>query len=90
MGLEKHVNRVIEEADSDLLNHCYWLKGDLVVNANASKRIMRILDASDEFGPTRNNGLGRIEFGSYHQFYPDESFLNSAEYWDRFKAGLVD
>lgn len=90
IGLERHVNKVIERADPDLLDQYYWHGGSLfVVTADVAERIMRILDASGEFGPTRYN-VGAIEFGEYCDFYPEQAVLCYAEYWDKFKSGSVD
>ena len=69
MGLESHVNRVIEEKDISLIKYLCWNRGLNVSNKEIAKRIMSILDDSGEFGKTRyDENSKRIYFGIYKTF----------------------
>ncbi len=87
MGLEKHVDNVIEEGNHLLSLCCTWDNGLKVNNALTAFDIMKILDGSGEFGPTRyNSDTKEIEFGVVKDFYKGYDYL---KYCLRFKAGLI-
>jgi len=50
MGLESHVNRVIDEAAPELRREYAWGDGLRVKGLTAAKKICKILDDSGEFG----------------------------------------
>jgi hypothetical protein len=65
MGLERHVDKVIEEYDPEYRLAYYWSNGMNVANKAVAIVLMEALDASGEFGPTRYNpDKGIIEFGT--------------------------
>ena len=76
MGLEKHVDRVIQDNQWELPFPCeyYWDNGLVVKEADEARAIMRLLDDSGQFGPTfYNNKTQRIIFAPYK----DQDILKS-------------
>jgi len=87
MGLESHVDGVLREAK--LAGIYFWCDG-LTTDEKSAKKIMKVLDDSGEFGPTRyNKQIGKIEFGVVEQFYVG-SLLAYDSYYRDFKNWIVD
>jgi len=85
MGLEKHVDRILSEAK--LAGSYFWCNG-LSTSEKDAKKIMKVLDDTEEFGPTRyNKKTGRIEFGVVEEFYTGSDYNN---YSKDFKNWIVD
>lgn len=83
MGLEKHVNLVL--MDSGLVEHLwFWNVGLFVPDPEDAEVIMRVLDGSGEFGPTRYNKITKeIEF-AYHKKFCKGGFVKGWLDWDQF------
>jgi hypothetical protein len=76
MGLESHVNRVIEEKDISLYKYLCWNGGLYVSDKEIAEKIMTIQDDSGEFGKTRyDENSKRIYFEIY------KTFLNTDLNW---------
>jgi hypothetical protein len=70
MGLESHVDRIIDEERPSLRSLYYWSHGLNVANEKVAREIIFVLDASDQFGPARyNKKTGKIEFGNHRTFF---------------------
>jgi hypothetical protein len=104
MGLERHVNRVLEERAPHLNpvpGRSYgWEYGALFAHEDDAEEIMEALDASGEFGPTRfvpdQAGVslfGVIEFGLYVDYFEGSigrcCFENYEDYCDQFRKGMA-
>lgn len=68
MGLEAHVDAVIEQDDRELRGLYYWSDGLTVLDKDpaTAKRIMQVLDNSGEFGLTWFDlDTGKISFDEF-------------------------
>jgi len=95
MGLETHVDRVLKEAGINR-DFYYWRNGlnievsPAIETQNVAAKIMKLLDESGEFGPTRyNKGTKKIEFGVFNSFFSGEE-TEYNQYRKDFKNWLVD
>jgi hypothetical protein len=90
MGLESHVDRILEEAGIPK-GWYHWHNG---MNIDAeyegyeqeqAEKIMEILDKSGEIGPTRfDSETGKIDFGTHRSFFKSEKRYQN--YVKDFKA----
>ena len=68
MGLESHVERVIEEDAPHLRSSFYFAFGRMIVDDADAKEIADVLDMSREFGPASIDdvaGETQINFGIF-------------------------
>jgi len=96
MGLESHVDRVLTNAGIGRGYNYYWSDGLRILDSpertikKGAKKIMRLLDLSGEFGPTRyDEETNKIEFGLFSDFF-DGDLAEYKRYFRSFKKGLVD
>lgn len=68
MGLERHVDEIIEEVNPFLKARYCW-DGGLRCEEKDAKEIMKVLDECQEFGDTRYEN-GKIYFDVHPQFFP--------------------
>jgi len=78
VGLESHVDRILEEAGIPK-GWYHWSNGMNIVGVDhasekeKAEKIMEILDRSDELGPTRFDAETRkIDFGTHRSFFKSE------------------
>jgi len=97
MGLESHVDAALREAGVKQANLYYWSYGLRIEQPTSigkkftAKRIMKILDESRQFGPTRyNEKTNKIEFGVFGSFFPGGDSAKYDQYCKDFKNWLVD
>lgn len=96
MGLETHVDRVLKKAGVEQAYLYSWSNGlrlespTPMQREHAAERIMKILDKSGEFGPTRyNRKTDKIEFGVFSNFF-SETFVEYNQYCEDFKNWIID
>jgi hypothetical protein len=96
MGLETHVDRILMEKRLLRGNDYRWENGlkpmgfASTIPEDIAKRIMKVLDRSDEFGPTRyNKRTNKIEFGVVVEFFSGK-LTEYGQYRKDFKNWLVD
>ena len=96
MGLESHVDRILMEKRLLTGNDYRWENGlkpmgfGSTTSEDIAKRIMKVLDRSDEFGPTRyNKETNKIEFGLFVEFFPG-TLVEYDQYREDFKNCIVD
>ncbi len=91
MGLENHVDQVIEKVDDTVKDMYSWSNG-LNTTPESAELIMTVLNRSNEFGPTRyNHKTGKIEFGVHESFFNQiQSFCTYQNYCEAFKIFEVD
>ena len=91
MGLQVHIDRIVHESGIDVEYN--WFDG-LNTNAEDALAIMKVLDDSHEFGPTRYNvDEERIEFGWVKALFSYEDYENYGtyeKYLELFQAFHVD
>jgi hypothetical protein len=94
MGLESHADRILKDAGINREVY-YWRNvlntiGSSLTRENIALEIMKILDRSKEFGPTRyDKQTGKIEFGTFLDFFEGNSVEYEQYSWN-FKSWLVD
>ena len=95
MGLESHVDRVLKE-EGIPTDVYYWRNGLNIssdshwLRENIARIIMKALDASNQFGPTRyNKETRKIEFGVFGDFFSGEK-NEYTQYREDFKNWKVD
>jgi hypothetical protein len=96
MGLESHVDRVLMEKRLMKGNDYRWENGLKPIgfgsktSRDVAERIMKVLDRSDEFGPTRyNEKKNEIEFGTFSEYF-DGDLSDYAQYCEDFKNFVDD
>jgi hypothetical protein len=87
VGLESHVNEILTAVG---VRDYYWSTGLNIDKEKAAQKIIKILDDSGEFGPTRyNKETKKIEFGVFRYFFSG-SLAKYDQYCKDFKNWLVN